>query len=146
MTRAEAISIIRSFNRFYTRLLGVLDRHFLESPHSLTEVRVLFEVYHRRGISAREVKDFLQIDEGYCSRLLDGLATQGLIRRTRSAQDGRRYTLTLTARGRRLFLDLNRRSTNAIATLISDLSETETRQLVSSLQTAQALLERGRES
>jgi DNA-binding PadR family transcriptional regulator len=88
-------------------------------------------------------KDFLQIDEGYCSRVIDKLAIQGLIRRARSTQDGRRCVLTLTPRGRRTFLELNRRSERAIETLVNGLSSGEIGRLVVALQAARTLLERG---
>ena len=41
MDRAGAVARIRSFNRFYTNILGLLNRHILDSDLSLTEARVL---------------------------------------------------------------------------------------------------------
>jgi hypothetical protein len=41
-TDPEFVERIRSFNRFYTDLIGLLDQHFLDSPFSLTEGRVLY--------------------------------------------------------------------------------------------------------
>src|SRR5437763_1593713 len=48
------IADVRRFNRFYTRLVGVLDEGHLHTPFSLTEGRVLFQLANRTAPTARE--------------------------------------------------------------------------------------------
>ena len=71
---AEAVRRVRAFNRYYTNLIGVLDRRILRSPWSLTEVRILYEISHNEGTNARRLMRMLSVDEGYLSRTIERLA------------------------------------------------------------------------
>jgi DNA-binding MarR family transcriptional regulator/N-acetylglutamate synthase-like GNAT family acetyltransferase len=138
---AQRIDTVRRFNRFYTRRIGVLRDGLLGSPYSLAEARVLYELAHRDGPTAAELGRELGLDAGYLSRLVRGLERDGLVARTRSAIDGRRSHLALTAKGRRAFATLNSRSNDEVAALLQGLSDAEQRGLVSALETAEAVLE-----
>ena len=114
---------VRRFNRFFTRLIGVVGEGVLDSPFSLAEVRVLFEIAHRPEAIAAEIARDLGLDAGYVSRLLSGLRRRGLVESSRSASDGRRSVLRLTPEGAETFAALDARSHEEIAGLLGGLSE-----------------------
>ena len=91
---------VRGFNRFYTKQIGLLRKGYLDSPFSLAEVRVLYELVHRKHSIAAEISKELDLDAGYLSRLLAKFEKGGLIARKASAADARQSHLSLTARGR----------------------------------------------
>lgn len=138
---AVQVDSIRRFNRFYTRRIGVLGGRLLDSPFSLAEARILYELAHRDGPAAAELAADLRLDPGYLSRLLAGLARRGLVARTRSASDARRVHLALSARGRRTFAALDARSREEVEALLAALPSAARAQLVDALATVERLLE-----
>ena len=141
MTVAEdRIAAVRGFNRFYTQRIGVLRRRMYGSPLSLAEARVLYELAHREGLTASALADELDVDRGYLSRILQGFERDGIVRRSRSEEDGRQSHLTLTAKGRKAFAPIDRASHDEIGRLLAHLSEGDARSLVDSMATIERLL------
>ncbi len=140
---ADAIQRMRRFNRFYTALIGVLDRHILRSPYSLTEVRALYEIAHGAPASARRLSKTLGIDEGYLSRLIDSLDRRGLVSRRRSAEDGRVFRLSLTAKGRDEMAELETAAAAELQQIVAPLSGAEIGEVVACMGRIQDLLGRG---
>jgi DNA-binding MarR family transcriptional regulator/GNAT superfamily N-acetyltransferase len=134
------ISTVRAFNRFYTRQLGLLEEGMLKSAFSLTEVRVLYELAHREGVTAGELARELGLDAGYLSRVLGKFETGRLITRTPSACDGRQAVLALTSKGRKAFTPLNRASHAQIASMLAPLRPGDRDKLVRSMRTIEGLL------
>ena len=103
MAKQASVAAVRQFNRFYTRQIGVLRKTYLDSPYSLGEMRVLYELAHGNQLTASDIARALDLDAGYLSRLLRNFEKRGLISRKTSAKDGRQSHLALTLRGRKLF-------------------------------------------
>ena len=136
----DLIAAVRAFNRFYTRRLGVLEQQLLDSPFSLAEARVLYELAHRDHPAAKEIGTELGLDAGYLSRIIQNLQDKGLITRKASAADRRQYHLSLTTKGRLAFDQLNRRSHDHIAAMVGRLSPGNGERLVQAMATVERLL------
>jgi DNA-binding MarR family transcriptional regulator/GNAT superfamily N-acetyltransferase len=131
---AEHINAVRAFNRSYTKFLGVLDEHLLNTEYSLTEARVLFELGQRDETEVAELRRVTDLDAGYLSRLLGRFEETGLLRRERSASDARRQVIRLTPEGRESFQVLDRKSATQIHGLLSALSDHEQRQVIEAME------------
>jgi DNA-binding MarR family transcriptional regulator/GNAT superfamily N-acetyltransferase len=140
------IQAIRSFNRFYTRKIGVLGKGHLGTRYSLTEGRVLYELAHREQTTATDIGRDLGLDAGYLSRILLRFQKSGLVARKRSAADGRQSDLLLTAKGRKAFAPLDRTSNDAVSKLVAGLSGAEREALVQCMGRIQRLLEPDRQA
>jgi DNA-binding MarR family transcriptional regulator/N-acetylglutamate synthase-like GNAT family acetyltransferase len=138
---SEAIDIVRDFNRFYTRQLGLLDRGLLGSEFTLTEARVLYELANRDDITATEIARELGIDLGYLSRLLAKFERRRYIKRTRSPVDARQSSLHLTSKGRAAFDPLNRAAADQIAAMIDPMTLERRCELLAAMQNVQRLLQ-----
>lgn len=138
----ELIEKIRSFNRFYTNVIGLLDQHFLDTPLSLTEGRVLYEIAHTKECSARKIRENLAIDEGYLSRIIHMFTKQGLVRKTPSSNDKRLHIILLTEKGKKEFAKLNDNSNKSVSQLIEKLSAKEREDLVRMMEGIHELLGR----
>lgn len=139
----ERIAAVRRFNRFYTQKIGVLREGLHESPFSLTQARVLYELAHRPPLTASALAKDLALDPGYLSRILRGFEAKGLVERTQSETDGRQSFIALTAAGRTAFAPLDRGSRDEIGALLASLGEAEQRRLVAAMQTIGDLLGEG---
>jgi DNA-binding MarR family transcriptional regulator/N-acetylglutamate synthase-like GNAT family acetyltransferase len=136
----EQIEKVRSFNRFYTRHIGLLTEGLLESPFSLTEARVLYELAHRGPVTAADLGRELGLDAGYLSRLVKRFDAQGLIQRSPSSSDKRQFLLSLADKGLAAFAPLNQASANQVAAMLSGLSVSERERLVQAMTTVERLV------
>jgi DNA-binding MarR family transcriptional regulator/GNAT superfamily N-acetyltransferase len=136
----QEVAAVRGFNRFYTRKLGVLDQHLLNSPFSLSEARVMYELAHRDDAAAKEIGIELGLDAGYLSRIVQSFEENGLITRKPLPTDRRQHRLSLTAKGRQAFAKLDRRSHDEVAVMLGQLGEAERARVVSAMRTIEHVL------
>jgi len=136
----KQVSILRAFNRFYTRKIGVLDG-MASAPFSLAEARVLYELAHRERPTATDIRTELGLDAGYMSRIMRDFEHRKLIKREQSKVDERQRFLSLTTKGQREFAPLDERSNHDIAAMLERLSSADRKQLVEAIQTVRRLLD-----
>ena len=136
----QGIEAVRRFNRFYTRRIGVLEEGLLESPFSLTEARVLYELAHRDRSTAAEIGKELGLDAGYLSRILRGFERRALVAKEPSTTDGRQNLLALDADGRAAFCRLEQAARDQIGALLGALPEGGRGRLLEAMRTIERLL------
>ena len=120
---SELIARVRSFNRHWTEVLGLLDQGLLDTQHTLAEARVIFELAHQKVWERFDLRERLGMDASFLTRVLFRLEEQGLVVAAQSEVDGRRLNVKLTAAGRSAFKVLNNRSNAQIKNLLAPLTE-----------------------
>jgi DNA-binding MarR family transcriptional regulator/GNAT superfamily N-acetyltransferase len=130
----------RRFSRFWTREIGLLREGLLETPHSLTEARVIYELGQVAETTASELARLLELDPGHLSRVLSGLQASGLVSRRRSPADGRAQLVSLAAPGRAAFAELERRSAEQASALLERLPPDSQARLLAAMATIEELL------
>lgn len=160
--RAALVTEIRRFNRFYTRTVGLLEETLTQSPFTLTEARVLFELGHHSrsaggkpagmlgtmgeafhlntGPAASEIAEELRLDPAYLTRILRKFAAAGLTEVRPDPADGRRRILSLTAKGEAALAGLQAAADREIRQLVHNLPDEKLAELGHALQTTTALL------
>jgi DNA-binding MarR family transcriptional regulator/GNAT superfamily N-acetyltransferase len=130
---ADRVDAVRRFNRFYTRQIGLLQDGVVETPFSLTEARVLYELGRHERCTASDIAGELGLDHGYLSRILRRFAEAGLLTRERAADDARQSFISLTAKGRRAFVQLDRGSHDLVATMLGRISPEQQQRVVAAM-------------
>jgi DNA-binding MarR family transcriptional regulator len=138
--KKRSIQEVRAFNRWYTDVIGLLNRHLLDSAYSLAEARLIYEIHAAGSIRASQIMANMQIDKSYLSRLLKRLETQKVVATQTSPEDGRATLLRLTEKGRQEFAALNNASDEQIGRLLRPLSEEQHEKLVGHMKAIMHLL------
>jgi DNA-binding MarR family transcriptional regulator/GNAT superfamily N-acetyltransferase len=112
------VAQVRAFNRFYTNVIGVLHGMYLDSPYTLTEGRLLFEIAQHGTVEVSWLRQALDIDAGYLSRVLSRFEAEGLVTRHRSAADARRQEIRATGAGHAAVAELDARAARQIGALL----------------------------
>jgi DNA-binding MarR family transcriptional regulator/GNAT superfamily N-acetyltransferase len=134
------VAAVREFTRFYTNILGLLREGLLDTPYSMTEARVLFELARQDTAEVAHLRRWLDIDAGYLSRLLARFEADGLITKARSPADGRRQVIGLTPAGRTVFATLDARSGDQIRALLANLTPAGRERLTAAMASIRELI------
>ncbi|MGA7433026.1 MAG: helix-turn-helix domain-containing GNAT family N-acetyltransferase [Xanthobacteraceae bacterium] len=141
LDRDRHIAAARRFNRFYTRQIGVLRKNFLDSPYSLGEARVIYEIAKDGSPTASEIGRTLDLDAGYLSRVLRNFEKRGLLDRKVSKTDARQSHLALSPRGRKAFALLDDLSQRDIGAMLDKLAPADQSRLIAAMDMIETLLE-----
>jgi DNA-binding MarR family transcriptional regulator/GNAT superfamily N-acetyltransferase len=136
----DEVPAVRAFNRFWTQQIGLLQAGLVDTPYSLTEARVLFELAQHEATDLADLRGALRLDAGYLTRVVGRLKDAGLITARRSPDDGRRQVVRLTARGRAEFGTLDARSSEATAAMLAGVPAADRRRLVAAMATIEGAL------
>ena len=129
-----AVAAVRGFNRFYTNVIGLLRGKYLDTPYSLTEARLLFELAQRDTSEVTDLRRTVDIDPGYLSRILARFEADGLISRQRSAADGRRRLIRLTDSGHCVVAGLDARSAEQTRDMLAAVRHEDRRKLLDAMR------------
>ncbi|GGL09562.1 MarR family transcriptional regulator [Sphaerisporangium melleum] len=136
----ELVSQVRAFNRFYTRVIGVVGAGMYDTSYSLTEGRVLYELRQTGEMETGELRRMLDLDAGYLSRMLARFEADGLLTKERSPADARRQVLRLAERGRQVQRELDDASSAAVRDQLVPLSGEDRRRLIAAMTAIQRIL------
>jgi DNA-binding MarR family transcriptional regulator/GNAT superfamily N-acetyltransferase len=142
-TSADPVAAVRAFTRFYTAQLSVLREGLLDTPYSIAEARIIFELNQHESADSADLRRALDLDAGYLSRILARFEADGLVTRRPSTTDARRQTVALTKAGRDAFTLLDQRSDEQVHELLRPLTAEQVQRLTAAMDTVRELLGSG---
>ena len=137
----DEVASVRRFNRTVTQRVGALDEGYLARGRPLGASRLLWETGDE-GCDVRVLRERLDLDSGYLSRLLRSLERDGLVT-VAPAADRRVRRVTLTARGRTERRALDDLSDDLARSLLAPLDPDRRARLVAAMGEVERLLTAG---
>ena len=128
---------IRTFNRFYTREIGLLTEHLPGSEFTLAEARLLYEFAQSSEQTAADMVRNLRMDKAHISRILVRFRDAGVVKSRVSPEHSKRKLLSLTAKGREAFEKLNAGAEFQIAALVGPLVPEDRQRLAKGMRDIQ---------
>lgn len=132
--KQEHIDRIRAFNRFYTKILGLLNKSYLGSEFGLPEIRVIQDVYLHPNRNSKEISMELSMDKGLLSRILKKLEQKGYVSRKSMKKDNRIEFITLTTDGYEIYRVLNAAANQSVTDIFGKLEDYQTQELVKNME------------
>nr|WP_314739303.1 bifunctional helix-turn-helix transcriptional regulator/GNAT family N-acetyltransferase [uncultured Haemophilus sp.] len=131
--KPEQLSQIRLFNRFYADQLNVLDRNVYNKPYSLAGARVITALYEQPECTSTDLLQSLNMDGGFLSRLLKRFEDNQLLQKTQSDEDKRKYTLSLTKKGKSVYKSLAKNAEDYLLNHYQEMPQTSLSQLTKAM-------------
>lgn len=131
----QIIEEIRSFTRFFTVKMGIINPKYLNTEFSITEIRVLYELYEREDETAIHLSELLNIDKSYMSRILKKFEKNNLVLKKTSKVDKRLQILNLTPKGEIIVDDLINRTNFQISEMLRYISLEQSQIISSAMRT-----------
>ena len=135
------IAAVRGFSRFYTHKFGIIEPKLLDSPFTLQEARIIYEIAQQENCTATDLVRALGLDAGFLSRTLAALQRRQIVARKPSKTDRRANELVLTAKGRAAFAELENRSRREVAALLGGLDDEGRARVVGAMTAIEQALE-----
>jgi len=135
------IAAVRGFSRFYTHKLGIIEPKLLDSPWTLQEARIIYEIALHAPCTATDLVRSLGLDAGFLSRTLQALQRRQIVARKPSQSDRRANELLLTAKGRAAFAELDNRSHREVAALLGGLDDDSRARVVGAMTAIEQALQ-----
>lgn len=140
-TRESSVGLkFRKFNRFYTNVLGFLNEHIYDSPFSLTETRILFEIYNTPNCTAKALQDKLGLDRGYVSRIVKQFEKEDLVYKQRSKDDARHHYIFVTETGKTIYKKLEEKANEQVELMLNEINQKEQHKLAEAMAEIEAIL------
>ncbi|MDQ0187767.1 helix-turn-helix domain-containing GNAT family N-acetyltransferase [Cytobacillus sp. FSL W7-1323] len=134
------VSEVRKFNRFYTKVLGLLNQQVYDSPFSLTETRILFEINSTSNCTAKFLQEELDLDRGYVSRILKRYEELEIIFKQKGKNDGRTYYIHLTEKGQIIYHELEMKAEQQVKSLLKNIEPKKQQNLIESMRIIEMIL------
>lgn len=137
----ELVEQVRSFNRVVTQRIGALNEQYLSRDRPLGASRLLWDLGD--GTDVRTIRERLDLDPGYLSRLLRRLESERLIRVRQAPEDHRVRYVELTRAGQAERAELDRLSDELASHLLEPLDEGQRTQLIEAMGVVERLISAG---
>lgn len=138
--QTSLVEQVRSFNRFYTREIGLLAEHLPDSKLTLTEARVLYELAQCQEQTAANIIRNLNMDKAHISRIVARFQAASLLKSRISPEHGKHKLLSLTAAGKKAFRRLDRGTEAQIEDLVAPLSAEQRHRLAKNMRDIRRVL------
>ncbi|RJS59159.1 bifunctional helix-turn-helix transcriptional regulator/GNAT family N-acetyltransferase [Bacillus sp. PK3_68] len=136
----KTVKEFRRFNRFYTNVLGFLNEHIYDSPFSLTETRILYEIYNSHNCTAKKLQEHLGLDRGYVSRIIKKFEKENIIYKQKCKEDGRNYLVYLTTSGVDIYKNLEKKANQQVEYILKGIDDKTRGELIDSMQVIECIL------